>query len=147
MTVAENRERGHYVDTAACDRWPLERVDDDRAEWYDLEYIQDVGGEHAGVIATADEVAEAKSCDETYDGRAGRWWIRRENHERLVEADGWYVLVVLECDDLTIEQRQEIAETVSTRVPSFEVEQTVTVDQESIEAAIRITSRLLQSGR
>ncbi len=78
VTVAENRERGHYVDTAACDRWPLERVDDDRAEWYDLEYIQDVGGEHAGVIATADEVAEAKSCDETYDGRAGRWWIRRE---------------------------------------------------------------------
>ena len=38
MTVAENRERGHDVEAAACDRWPLERVDDDRAEWYDLEF-------------------------------------------------------------------------------------------------------------
>lgn len=23
MTVAENRERSHYVGTTACDRWPL----------------------------------------------------------------------------------------------------------------------------
>ncbi|RKD94742.1 hypothetical protein [Halopiger aswanensis] len=96
MTVAENRERGHYVETAACDRWPLERVDDDRAEWHDLEFVQDLVGDRAGVIATAGEVAEAKSCYETYDGRAGRWWIRRENHERLVGVDGWYILVVLE---------------------------------------------------
>ncbi|NGM69433.1 hypothetical protein G6M89_10505 [Natronolimnobius sp. AArcel1] len=58
MTVAENRERGHYVESAACDRWPLER------------------------------------------------------------------------DDLTHEQRQEIAETLSTRVTNVEVEQTVTVDRE-----------------
>ena len=62
MTVAENRERGHYVETAACDRWPLERVDDDRAEWHDLEFVDDVVGDRAGVIATAGEVAEAKSC-------------------------------------------------------------------------------------
>ncbi|OVE84726.1 hypothetical protein B2G88_10100 [Natronolimnobius baerhuensis] len=130
MTVAENRERGHFVETAACDRWPLERVDDDRAEWHDLEFVQDVIGEQVGVIATAGEVAEAKSCYETYDRRAGRWWIRRENHERLVDANGWYVLVVLERDDLTHEQRQEMAETLSTRVTSFEVDQTVTVDRE-----------------
>ncbi|AFZ71419.1 DUF7692 domain-containing protein [Natronobacterium gregoryi] len=37
---------------------------------------------------------------------------------------------VLERDDLTHEQRQEIAETLSTRVTSFEVEQTVTVDRD-----------------
>lgn len=37
---------------------------------------------------------------------------------------------VLERDDLTHEQRQEIAETLSTRVTSFEVEQAVTVDRD-----------------
>lgn len=39
MTVAENRERGHSVETAACDRWPFEQLDDDRA---------DEGGGYAG---------------------------------------------------------------------------------------------------
>ncbi|WP_126662018.1 hypothetical protein [Haloterrigena salifodinae] len=96
MAVAKNRERGHDVECAACEQWPLERVDDDRAEWYDLEFVADVVGNLAGTIATVGDVVEAKSCYETYDGRAGRWWIRRENHERLVDVDGWYVLVVLE---------------------------------------------------
>lgn len=25
MTVAENHERGHYVESPTCDRWPLEQ--------------------------------------------------------------------------------------------------------------------------
>ncbi|SEH14645.1 hypothetical protein SAMN04487967_1701 [Natronorubrum sediminis] len=37
---------------------------------------------------------------------------------------------VLERDDLTHEQRQEIAETLSTRVTTFEIEQSVTVDRD-----------------
>ena len=37
---------------------------------------------------------------------------------------------VLERDDLTHEQRREIADTLSTRVTSFDVEQSVTVDQD-----------------
>ncbi|AHG00331.1 hypothetical protein HALLA_17525 [Halostagnicola larsenii XH-48] len=37
---------------------------------------------------------------------------------------------VLERDDLTNEQRQEIAKTLSTRVVSFEAEQSVTVDRD-----------------
>ncbi|ADB60834.1 hypothetical protein Htur_1949 [Haloterrigena turkmenica DSM 5511] len=130
MTVAENRERGHNVETAACDRWPLERVADDRAEWYDLEFVADVVDELAGTIATVGDVVEAKSCYATYDGRAGRWWIRRENHERLVDDGGWYVLVVLERDDLTYEQRTEIAETLSTRATTFEAEQSGDVDRD-----------------
>ena len=73
MTIAENRERGHYVESAACDRCPLERVDD-------------VVGDRAGVI------------------------------------------VVLERDDLTLEQRQEIAETLSTRAVTFDVESAVSVE-------------------
>lgn len=40
MTVSKNRERGHAVDTAACDRGPLERVTDDCAAWFDLEYTR-----------------------------------------------------------------------------------------------------------
>lgn len=36
---------------------------------------------------------------------------------------------VLDRDDLTNEQRQEIAETLSTRVVTFETEQSVTVDR------------------
>nr|WP_175507067.1 hypothetical protein [Halostagnicola kamekurae] len=35
-----------------------------------------------------------------------------------------------ERDDLTNEQRQEIAETLSTRVVSFEAEQSVTIDRD-----------------
>ncbi|SDR44913.1 DUF7692 domain-containing protein [Natronobacterium texcoconense] len=37
---------------------------------------------------------------------------------------------ILERDDLTYEQRREIAETLSTRVTNFGVEQTVTVDRD-----------------
>ncbi|EMA27315.1 DUF7692 domain-containing protein [Halobiforma nitratireducens] len=37
---------------------------------------------------------------------------------------------VLERDDLTHEQREEIAETLSTRVTTFEVERNVTVERE-----------------
>lgn len=36
---------------------------------------------------------------------------------------------VLERDDLTLEQKQEIAETLSTRVTNFELEHSVTVDR------------------
>lgn len=96
MTAAKNRERGRDVECAVCEQWPLDRIDDDRAEWYDLEFVADVVGDRAGTIATVGDVVEAKSCYASYDGRAGRWWIRRENHEQLVDIDGWYVLVVLE---------------------------------------------------
>ncbi|AEH38425.1 DUF7692 domain-containing protein [Halopiger xanaduensis] len=36
---------------------------------------------------------------------------------------------VLERDDLTHEQRQEIAETLSTRVTNFQIEKTVTIER------------------
>lgn len=61
MTVAANRERGHYVETVACDRWPLERVGDDRTERRELEFVEDVVGDRVGVIAAAGDVVELAS--------------------------------------------------------------------------------------
>jgi hypothetical protein len=100
VTVAKNRERGLDVEDAACERWPLDPVAEDRDErdsWYDLEFIADVEIELSSVpVVEAGTLAEVKSCYPDYDDRAGRWWIRRENHEKLVDAEGVYVLAVVE---------------------------------------------------
>ena len=52
-----------------------------------------------------------------------------EDVDRLVRA----AQVVLERDDLTREQRREIAETLSTRAVTFDVETSVTVTRKSDE--------------
>lgn len=99
MTVAANRDRGLAVEEFACDRWPVEQVGegDDSPEWYDLEFTADLIAPTAEqVIVDAGAVVEVKSCWPRYESRAGRWWIRRHNHDRLVEADGLYALGVVD---------------------------------------------------
>lgn len=100
MTVATNRDRGLDVEDAACERWPAKPVPEDRDQrdgWYDLIFTDDVVDDVAGVpIVEEGTFAECKSCFPDYDDRAGRWWIRRENHELLVGTEGVYVLAIVE---------------------------------------------------
>lgn len=97
MSTAENPDRGHSVEEIACYRWPAERVDDQEASWYDIEFVDDVDVElsPAPVVAQG-TLGEVKSCYPFYDDRAGRVWIRRENHERLLAVDGVYIVAVVE---------------------------------------------------
>lgn len=95
-STAANRDRGTDVEELACERWPLELADDAHCDWYDLEFIADLTTARPPVVVPAGTKAESKSCWIRYDGRAGRWWIERENHEDLVDADGEYVFSVVD---------------------------------------------------
>lgn len=96
MSVADNADWGRTVETAACDRWPLEHVaGDDSPEWFDARTVAPIETPLASSpIAEEGTPVEVKACRRRYRGRYGRWWIRRENHERLLEAGGEYVLAV-----------------------------------------------------
>ncbi|WP_276254775.1 hypothetical protein [Halomontanus rarus] len=101
MTVANNRERGLDVEDRACVRWPLEPIahaHEDRDGWCDLEFTDVLEGELTGPIALEGDRVEVKSCWDRHANGNGRWWIRRDNHERLVDVDGWYVLAVVDRD-------------------------------------------------
>lgn len=102
MTVSKNRERGFDIEDAATERWPLQiPVDgrDERNGWYDLEFTEDVTTNTTDTtVVTAGTKAEAKSCYARYDDRNGRWWIRKQTHEQLVDVDGQYVLAVIDRD-------------------------------------------------
>ncbi|MFC3958900.1 hypothetical protein [Halovivax cerinus] len=97
MSVADNADWGRTVETAACERWPLEHVagDDREPDWFDARFVAPLETELAsGPIIEAGTPVEVKSCRTRYRGRYGRWWIRRESHERLLEAGGEYVLAI-----------------------------------------------------
>jgi len=100
MTVATNRNRGLDVEDEACQRWPAKSVPEDRDQrdgWYDLIFTDDIVEDISGsAIVEEGTFAECKSCFADYDDRAGRWWIRRRNHELLAETDGVYVLAIVE---------------------------------------------------
>lgn len=84
---------------------PLEHVPDDVAEWHDAR-LQDVLV--TGSIATllehvavpADTPIEIKAAQKRISNgagvRRGRWYIKRDAHERLLESAGHYALVVYE---------------------------------------------------
>jgi len=108
FTVADNGDVGRNAVTAACDRWPLQRLGDggDVPDWYDAEFSVDLEGDLAGVIAPEGTPVEVKTCRYRYDDpsgrRRGRWWIKRANHEQLLDQDGEYVLTVHDADTAEI---------------------------------------------
>lgn len=97
MSRSANPERGLDVEDVACQRWPASPVSEDRDEWCDLVIDEDLDVERsAEPVATAGTAVEVKSCYARYESRAGRWWIARENHDRLLEVDGEYALGVVD---------------------------------------------------
>ncbi|WP_247729579.1 hypothetical protein [Halovivax limisalsi] len=97
MSVADNADWGRTVETAACERWPLEHVaaDNDKPDWFDARFVAPLEAESTPEpIVEAGTPVEVKSCRRRYCGRYGRWWIKRESHDRLVDAAGEYVLAV-----------------------------------------------------
>lgn len=67
----------------------LELVGDGEAEWYDAR-LED--GTPVEIKACSFRVSDASTT------RRGRFWIRKSNHDRLLEEDGKYRLVVYDDD-------------------------------------------------
>ena len=101
-SVADNADHGLNAEEAACERWPLERVsgNGDEPDWFDARFTEDCEAGLAGIVAEAGTPVEVKVCRLRYPDRFGRWWIKRANHERLLKADGEYVLAVHEKGDV-----------------------------------------------
>jgi hypothetical protein len=75
----EAEQWGHLAEAAVRARYDLDR---DRCSFHDA--------------VTADgRPVESKTCRVVLvNGRRGRWWIQRESHDQLVDADGLYALSI-----------------------------------------------------
>lgn len=89
---ATSRIAGDRSESEAIDELPwLRYVTDETAEHYDA-----VARETRWPLQEGDPV-EIKSAGVVLaDGAPGRFYIRRRQHERLLEDDGWYLFVVCE---------------------------------------------------
>ncbi|EMA42682.1 hypothetical protein [Halococcus saccharolyticus] len=95
----DNADWGRTAETAACERWPLERISGDADEpwWYDARVCEriDAAGEFGDVEpGTPVEVKVAKYRIPNDTPRRGRWLLRERAHEQLLSEDGEYVLGV-----------------------------------------------------
>ncbi|WP_332898730.1 hypothetical protein [Haladaptatus sp. CMSO5] len=109
MSSIDNADWGLTVETAACERWSLEHVANEASEpdWHDAVATEGVqtGPETRTpglVVLREGAPIEIKACRARMtDGastRRGRWWIRERSHERLLAAEGAYVLAVYDPD-------------------------------------------------
>ena len=105
----DNADWGRTAETAACERWPLERVSSDVDEpwWHDAratERITDANGFDAVEVGTPIEVKSARwRIDANGGDRRGRWLLRERAHEQLLDADGEYALAVVREDEGVVE--------------------------------------------
>ena len=103
----ENGEFGFNSERAACERYPLRRVPDDNSGewWLDARATGRILVDGYRLVEPGDPV-DVKSTAWRIQGargpRRGRWMLRRDSHEMLREADGWYVLMVASDDDSEI---------------------------------------------
>jgi hypothetical protein len=95
MSEAEARVAGERSESAILEKLPaLRYVNDERAEHYDAEADDDVGPVDAG------DVVEIKSAAVVLgSGSPGRFYLRRRQHQRLVDERGWYLFVVASPND------------------------------------------------
>lgn len=102
MTVELNRKRGLIAEVAACDRWPARQLTDtpDDTEWADIEFQEEVDAP-IGLIPDGTK-GEVKSCIPEYGDCYGKWWIRRRNHQRLLEDGGVYIFAIIDPDTHTV---------------------------------------------
>ncbi|MFB6114387.1 MAG: hypothetical protein ABEJ58_09855 [Halodesulfurarchaeum sp.] len=92
MSSTTHRSAGDRVEDLAADRLDAEVVPDHEAYWFDLETAS---GEPVDVKGCRRRIKDGHRYGEQ-QYRAGRFWIPREYHERLVENDGYYALIVYE---------------------------------------------------
>jgi hypothetical protein len=99
LGVGENQEVGAIVEREASIRWPLELVDDEVAEWHDARVDEEIPVPRDPSAWVAEgTLVEIKSCVPRLEDRRGRWWLRRRNHKRLLQAEGEYILTVFDRD-------------------------------------------------
>lgn len=89
------REIGDRVERAGLDYYPLERDDEFGGDPPGSGWIDARIADASLSFANPDDPVEIKGCAaKQCNTHSGRWYIRRDNHDRLVDADGHYVLVV-----------------------------------------------------
>jgi hypothetical protein len=87
---AHPRKAGDRAEGAVCEVLPwLRYVTDETAQHYDAEARQSIGPVESG-----DPVEIKSALVALADGGSGRFYLRRKQHERLLEVDGWYLFAV-----------------------------------------------------
>ena len=101
----DNADWGRSAETAACERWPLERVSSDADEpwWFDARATETIFGNDGFSDVEAGTPIKVKSArwriDANGGDRRGRWLLRERAHEQLLDADGEYALAVVREDE------------------------------------------------
>lgn len=89
-TLAHPRRVGERSESAVIELLPwLRYVTDETAEHYDA-----VAREDSGDVQEGDPIEIKSAAVVLASGDPGRFYIREGQHERLLEADGWYLFVV-----------------------------------------------------
>lgn len=99
MSRSDNADRGLVAERYTCEKWGLEhRANELDAEfWLDARVRDDIVTPLGTTVVSAETPVDTKSCWRSYDdGRCGRIKIKKSNHERLLEANGEYAIVVIE---------------------------------------------------
>lgn len=87
---ADSRQAGERAESAVLELLPwLRYVTDETAEHYDA-----VAREECGRVEEGDPVEIKSVAVELADGAPGRFYLRANQHDRLVEEGGWYLFVV-----------------------------------------------------
>lgn len=104
--LADSKRAGERSETDVVRIVPeLRLVPDDVAEWYDAVVVEPVAAagdlRFRGLrLLEAGTPVEIKSALIRHaDGQRGRWYLRRGQHERLLEAGGVYCFAVATPDD------------------------------------------------
>jgi hypothetical protein len=94
--AADNREHGDRIEDHATILYPqLRLVDDDTVAWFDAVTATSIETPTGDVPPGG--VVEIKSTVQRHaTGDRGRFYLRQNQHEWLVEADAWYLFVVVD---------------------------------------------------
>jgi hypothetical protein len=94
--AADNREHGDRVEHTAANVYPqLRLVDDDTIEWFDAITATSITTPTGDVPPGG--VVEIKSAVQRLaSGGRGRFYLREGQHQRLVDAGGWYLFLVVD---------------------------------------------------
>lgn len=91
----QGRIAGDRAESACLELLPwLRYVSDETAEHYDAEAREDRGRVAAGDVVEIKSAAVVLASEEP-----GRFYLRRRQHEELLEAGGWYLFLVVTPDE------------------------------------------------
>lgn len=102
MTAVHPRRGGDNAESAVLEELPqLRYVSDTEAEHYDAELVEPLSAEAvrmvgACLLETGTKVEIKSAIVVLATGKKGRFYLRRPQHQRLVDEDAWYLFTVCE---------------------------------------------------